>query len=143
MFLLKNVRQIFAHGFTVDEKGNKMSKSIGNVIHPKDIITNHNVDAMRWWIALHVSDSSTIPIKQHLLTEAANDVQVCRSTLMFLLSYLEQCNIKAIKPGEFETERYSALDKFTMNALVKFHDKVKLTKHFYKHFRSTINTFLG
>lgn len=118
------LRQIYVHGFTVDEKGNKMSKSIGNVIHPKDIVANHNIDAMRWWIALHTLDSSTIPIKEHLLTEATKEVQVCRSTLMFILAYLERCGFNELKPEEFDVDRYSILDKFILNAITKFHDKV-------------------
>lgn len=40
-------RSIFVHGFTVDDKGHKMSKSIGNVISPKDIINKVGVDALR------------------------------------------------------------------------------------------------
>lgn len=41
------VRGIFVHGFTVDEYGNKMSKSLGNVISPKNITKKHGTDVLR------------------------------------------------------------------------------------------------
>lgn len=41
-------KSIFVHGFTVDEKGLKMSKSLGNIILPKDIIGKYGIDAMRY-----------------------------------------------------------------------------------------------
>ena len=43
----KNFRALFVHGFTVDEKGYKMSKSLGNVISPKDIRKTYGVDVLR------------------------------------------------------------------------------------------------
>lgn len=40
-------KSLFVHGFTVDEKGLKMSKSLGNIILPKDVIEKYGIDAMR------------------------------------------------------------------------------------------------
>jgi isoleucyl-tRNA synthetase len=40
-------QQVLSHGFVVDEKGRKMSKSLGNVINPEDILTNFGADILR------------------------------------------------------------------------------------------------
>ncbi len=44
-------KELVSHGFTMDEKGNKMSKSLGNTILPKDVIRLHGTDILRWWVA--------------------------------------------------------------------------------------------
>ena len=44
-------KSVLTHGFVVDDSGRKMSKSIGNVVDPKDIIQNSGADILRFWIA--------------------------------------------------------------------------------------------
>jgi len=43
-------KNVLYHGFTLDEKGKKMSKSLGNVVNPKDIVDKHGVDVMRMYV---------------------------------------------------------------------------------------------
>jgi isoleucyl-tRNA synthetase len=45
-------RHVVTHGFVVDEKGRKMSKSIGNVVEPDDVIKKHGADILRIWVAM-------------------------------------------------------------------------------------------
>ena len=54
--VLRNKRKapfesILSHGFVVDGKGMKMSKSLGNVISPEDILKNYGADILRVWVA--------------------------------------------------------------------------------------------
>ena len=44
-------KSILSHGFVVDGKGMKMSKSSGNVISPEDILKNYGADILRAWVA--------------------------------------------------------------------------------------------
>ncbi|XP_050355826.1 isoleucine--tRNA ligase, mitochondrial [Nymphalis io] len=82
---------IFVHGFVVDEKKRKMSKSIGNVIDPKSIIQGdkkqsaYGVDTLRWWVASHATQHSQIVISKKLLEECQNEVIRVRSIYRYLL----------------------------------------------------------
>ena len=44
-------KSVLTHGFVIDENGKKMSKSLGNVISPKDIISKYGADILRIWVA--------------------------------------------------------------------------------------------
>lgn len=44
-------KQVFAHGFVNDKEGKKMSKSMGNVVDPHDMLDKFHVDAFRWYVA--------------------------------------------------------------------------------------------
>jgi isoleucyl-tRNA synthetase len=48
-------KQVLTHGFTVDKDGNKMSKSLGNVMSPQKVINNLGADILRLWIASTVN----------------------------------------------------------------------------------------
>ncbi|MDP2777815.1 MAG: DUF5915 domain-containing protein, partial [Anaerolineales bacterium] len=43
-------KAVLTHGFTVDEKGRKMSKSLGNIVQPWDVLNLHGADALRWYL---------------------------------------------------------------------------------------------
>jgi isoleucyl-tRNA synthetase len=43
-------KRVLMHGFTLDEKGNKMSKSLGNVVNPEDVIKRYGVDVLRYYV---------------------------------------------------------------------------------------------
>lgn len=116
-------RAIYAHGFTVDEKGIKMSKSIGNVISPKDIITEHYVDAFRWWVASHAIQRSKIPVKSQLLAQAAENVARIRIILKFLLAYVPSATTE-VDQIEFNFDKLTALDKYILNSLVNISEDV-------------------
>uniref|UniRef100_A0A8D8Q818 isoleucine--tRNA ligase n=1 Tax=Cacopsylla melanoneura TaxID=428564 RepID=A0A8D8Q818_9HEMI len=87
-------RAVFLHGFVVDEKGAKMSKSQGNVISAHDItkgakkLPTLGVDVLRWWVAAHASKDPTVPIGKNILTSSQEEVQKLRSSLRYLLGVL-------------------------------------------------------
>lgn len=86
-------KQVFVHGFTVDEQGRKMSKSLGNVVAPDDITKGtaesgkvvYGVDVLRWWVAAHASHSSSIQVGDSLLAQTKLEVDRIRNTFKFLL----------------------------------------------------------
>lgn len=110
------------HGFAVDEKGQKMSKSLGNVIHPRDIVNEHNTDTLRWWTAAHVIGQSSIPVKKDMIADSSAYVQKCRETLLFLLKYVQ--NEKFDGSFDMDYDKLSILDKYSLNALMNFHNEV-------------------
>ena len=45
------MKAVLTHGFVIDEKGKKMSKSLGNIISPKEVIEKYGSDILRIWVA--------------------------------------------------------------------------------------------
>ena len=65
-------KQIFIHGFLTGEGGIKMSKSLGNVINPVDVISEYGADAFRMYVALEVSSFEDSPFTNELFKLAYN-----------------------------------------------------------------------
>ena len=80
-------RNVLTHGFTVDEQGRKMSKSLGNVISLESVIQKWGADILRLWIAS--ADTRTeISVSQEILQRIAEAYRRIRNTLRFLLGNL-------------------------------------------------------
>jgi isoleucyl-tRNA synthetase len=80
-------KAFLTHGFTVDEKGHKMSKSIGNVVAPDEIIAKLGTDGLRLWAASINYEGDAVVSKQ-LLDNVAEVYRKIRNTCRFLLSNL-------------------------------------------------------
>ena len=78
---------VLTHGFTLDEKGMKMSKSIGNTISPDDVTRQYGADILRLWVAQ--SDySSDLRIGPEILKGVADSYRRLRNTMRFMLGSL-------------------------------------------------------
>jgi isoleucyl-tRNA synthetase len=80
-------RAVLTHGFTVDEKGRKMSKSIGNVIVPQKLTASLGADVLRLWVAA-TDYSNEMSVSDEILKRMADSYRRMRNTLRFLLSNL-------------------------------------------------------
>jgi len=80
-------KAVLTHGFTVDEQGRKMSKSLGNVVAPQQVLKTLGADVMRLWVA--ASDySGEIAISDNLLKRMADAYRRIRNTARYLLGSL-------------------------------------------------------
>jgi len=78
-------RSILTHGFTVDENGEKMSKSKGNVVAPEEILKEQGSEILRLWVAM--SDyQSDLKISQNILKQIGEQYKKLRNTIRFLLA---------------------------------------------------------
>ncbi len=81
-------KNVLTHGFVLDEKGYKMSKSLGNVVDPADIMKEHGADILRLWTV--TSDfSDDIRIGKDTLKNTGDLYRRIRNTLRFLLGALD------------------------------------------------------
>lgn len=80
-------KALLSHGFLVDEKGRKMSKSLGNGVDPMDIINEYGADILRLWVA-NSEYSNDISISQNIIKQTSEMYRKIRNTLRFLLSNL-------------------------------------------------------
>ena len=78
---------LLTHGFVVDEKGRKMSKSIGNVITPQEIIKDMGADGLRFWIA-SADYRYEMTAGKEIFNRASDGYRRIRNTLRFLLANL-------------------------------------------------------
>ncbi|MDT8856878.1 isoleucine--tRNA ligase [Paracoccaceae bacterium Fryx2] len=80
-------RGVLTHGFTLDEKGMKMSKSLGNTVAPQDIIAEYGADILRLWVA-QADFTVDQRIGKEILKGVADSYRRLRNTLRFLLGNL-------------------------------------------------------
>ena len=108
-------KTIMTHGYTVDEKGRKMSKSLGNVVQPMDVIDKIGTDGLRLWVASIGYDSD--PVASETLIKNVSEVfRKIRNTSRFLLSNLYDFDIK--KDG-LDVDQLLEIDRY---ALVKLYN---------------------
>ncbi|OQS39242.1 isoleucine--tRNA ligase [Chromobacterium haemolyticum] len=80
-------KQLLTHGFTVDDKGYKMSKSRGNGIAPEEICGTLGADILRLWVA-SADYSGDMSLSQEILKRTTESYRRLRNTIRFLLSNL-------------------------------------------------------
>lgn len=80
-------RQVLTHGFTVDDKGRKMSKSMGNVVAPQKVVDNLGADIIRLWVAA-TDYRGEMSVSEEILRRMADSYRRMRNTARFLLGNL-------------------------------------------------------
>jgi isoleucyl-tRNA synthetase len=80
-------RGVLTHGFTVDEKGRKMSKSVGNTLVPQKLTSTLGADVVRLWVAA-TDYANEMSVSDEILKRMADSYRRMRNTLRFLLGNL-------------------------------------------------------
>jgi isoleucyl-tRNA synthetase len=80
-------RQVLTHGFVVDEKGRKMSKSLGNVVDPLKMIKELGADILRLWIA-SADYRTDVSVSENIIRQSAEAYRKIRNTCRFILGNL-------------------------------------------------------
>ncbi len=110
-------KSVTTHGFTIDEKGQKMSKSKGNVIDPQKVAKSYGVEVLRLWILL--SDyTSDLKISENILKQVAEQYRKIRNTIRFLLANTSDLEF-------LETKHFTLIDKWVLNRASSVFDAVK------------------
>ena len=107
-------RAVVTHGFVLDSNGNKMSKSLGNVVSPDDVISKEfGADVMRLWVASS-NYTSDVNIGDAILKQTNDVLQKVRVTLRFLLG-----NLADFDPATHLVPypRLSRLDRYLLHLL--------------------------
>jgi len=113
-------RQLLTHGFTVDEKGYKMSKSKGNGIEPQDICNKLGADMLRLWIA-STEYSGEIALSEEILKRVTDSYRRIRNTLRFLLANIaDYDHAKHALP----VEQWLEIDRYALALVQKLRDEV-------------------
>ena len=78
---------VLTHGFTLDEKGHKMSKSLGNVVAPEDVVKKFGADILRLWVSSE-NFTEDVKISENILRQIAEVYKKIRNTFRFMLGNL-------------------------------------------------------
>ncbi len=120
--------KILSHGFVVDGKGLKMSKSTGNVISPDDILKKYGADILRIWVAS--SDyAEDLRIDYSILEQHAEAYRKIRNTFRYLLGNLND-NFTEIDFNEINLENLPELEQYML------HKACLLNQRISKNFKS-------
>ncbi|EDL13072.1 isoleucine-tRNA synthetase 2, mitochondrial, partial [Mus musculus] len=122
-------RTVMVHGFTLGEKGEKMSKSLGNVINPDTIISGgkdhskeppYGADILRWWIA-ESNVFTEVTIGPSVLSAARDDISKLRNTLRFLLGNLTGFNPET---DSVPVKNMYVIDQYMLHLIQDFATKI-------------------
>ena len=114
---------ILSHGFVVDGKGLKMSKSLGNIISPEDILKKYGADILRVWVA--ASDyAEDLRIDYSILEQHAESYRKVRNTFRYILGNLndnfEKADFEKVNIKDFpELEQYMLHKIYQLNLMLE------------------------
>ncbi|MDC3152573.1 isoleucine--tRNA ligase [Pelagibacteraceae bacterium] len=133
-------KSILSHGFVVDGRGMKMSKSAGNVISPEEILKNFGADILRVWVT--ASDyAEDLRIDKTILNQHAESYRKIRNTFRFILGNIQdnfqKIDIESLNIKELpELERYILHKIFILDANYKENLK---NYNFHKLYKELLN----
>ncbi|AHF57870.1 isoleucine--tRNA ligase [Spiroplasma eriocheiris] len=111
-------KTVLSHGFVNDEKGRKMSKSLGNTISPLDIVDEYGSDILRMWVA-SVDYTDDVKIGPEIIKQCAESYRKIRNTLRFILTNLSDFNV-----DKDSTDQLAEVDLYTLHLTQQFKKKV-------------------
>src|SRR5512139_1784436 len=103
-------KAVLTHGFTVDEKGRKMSKSLGNVVLPQKVMSTLGADVLRLWVSA-TDYANEISVSEEILKRTSDSYRRIRNTVRFLLG-----NLAGFDPARdaVPVEQMVALDRWAL-----------------------------
>ncbi len=107
-------KEVLTHGYTVDEQGRKMSKSIGNTIAPQDIIKESGADVLRLWV-LSSDYKSDVSVSKNIIKQVTEVYRKIRNTARYILGNISDFDVD--NPVAYED--LQEIDKWALTKLNK------------------------
>ncbi|MDH2926510.1 isoleucine--tRNA ligase [Lonepinella koalarum] len=114
-------KQVLTHGFTVDGQGRKMSKSIGNIVTPQQVIDKFGSDILRLWVAA-TDYTGEMTVSDEILKRTADSYRRIRNTARFLLA-----NLNGFEPTRdlVKPEEMISLDRWAVDCALQAQNEIK------------------
>ena len=113
-------KAVLTHGFVVDSDGRKMSKSIGNVMSPQQVMKDQGADVLRLWVAA-TDCSGEMNVSDEILKRTGDSYRRIRNTARFLLSNLSDFN----PPKHLmHIDDMLELDRWALNSTLRIHKEI-------------------
>lgn len=113
-------KAVLTHGYVVDDNGRKMSKSLGNVVSPNEVIKKWGADVLRLWVA-SADYTSDVRVSDKLLKQVSEVYRRIRNTCRFLVQ-----NLQDFDPNKdyIPYDKLTSIDKWALARLFELHKKV-------------------
>jgi isoleucyl-tRNA synthetase len=122
-------KAVLTHGFVVDAEGRKMSKSLGNVIAPKEVIDKFGAEILRLWVA--ASDyQGDVRISDNILAQLSDAYRRIRNTSRFLLGNLYDFDPRA---DALPVAELLEIDRFALHKLQALVEKARRAYELYEY----------
>ncbi|MEO0831649.1 MAG: class I tRNA ligase family protein, partial [Pseudomonadota bacterium] len=112
-------RGVLTHGFTLDEKGIKMSKSLGNTIVPDEVVKQYGADILRLWVA-QTDYTADQRIGPEILKGVADSYRRLRNTMRFMLGSLADYDGQAVDVADMPE-----LEQWVLHRLAELDQRVR------------------
>ena len=113
-------RGVLTHGFTLDEKGMKMSKSLGNTIAPEQVVKQYGADILRLWVA-QADYTADLRIGPEILKGVSDSYRRLRNTMRFILGSLSELS----EDERMDPEDMPELERWVLHRLSELDEKVR------------------
>jgi isoleucyl-tRNA synthetase len=109
-------KTVVSHGFVLDGKGNKMSKSLGNVVDPNQVANVYGADILRLWVA-SVDYQSDVRISDDIVKQITEQYRKIRNTLRFLHGNLSDGEFGKFNPKKDQVKDFELIDLMILEKL--------------------------
>ena len=135
-------KEVLSQGFVLDDKGHKMSKSLGNVISPNDVIKKMGAEIIRLWVA-QADTTSDVAVSMGILQQSAESYRKIRNTFRYMLANTSDFDPKENRVAYADLRSVDQYMEVKLNDLVKdclaAYDKFDFTTVFKKVFNFVSN----
>ena len=135
-------KQVLSQGFVLDDKGHKMSKSLGNVISPNDVIKQMGAEIIRLWVA-QADTTSDVAVSMGILQQSAESYRKIRNTFRYMLANTSDFYPKESRVAYDDLRSVDQYMEVKLNDLIKeclaAYDKFDFTTVFKKVFNFISN----
>ena len=135
-------KEVLSQGFVLDDKGHKMSKSLGNVISPNDVIKKMGAEIIRLWVA-QADTTSDVAVSMGILQQSAESYRKIRNTFRYMLANTSDFDPKENRVAYVDLRSVDQYMEVKLNDLVKdclaAYDKFDFTTVFKKVFNFVSN----
>jgi isoleucyl-tRNA synthetase len=132
-------KAILSHGFVMDGKGNKMSKSLGNTVDPIKLVNQYGADIFRMWVA-SVNYQSDVRISDEMMGQVADNYRKIRNGFKFILG-----NLNDFKPENLVAlEDLTDVDKYILIKLQKLNEMAikAYNEYDFNYISMNVNSFI-
>jgi isoleucyl-tRNA synthetase len=111
---------VITHGFVLDGNGKKMSKSMGNVVAPQDIVNQYGAEILRLWVS-QLDYKDDVRISSEIVKRSSETYRKIRNTVRFMLSNLYDFNLKS---DSVPFDQMHEFDRWALNRLAVLNESV-------------------
>ncbi|MBI4226910.1 MAG: isoleucine--tRNA ligase [Candidatus Omnitrophica bacterium] len=122
---------VLTHGFVVDGEGRKMSKSLGNVIAPQDVLATHGADILRLWVA-GCDYADDVRLSPQIVEQVAELYRKIRNTMRFVIGNLADFDPAADRVAP---DRLTMVDRWAMARVAGLVEEVTAAYDAYEFHR--------